>query len=45
MEKYQKTCENQNLNDLLPETLAWINSQQQRIISKIMLFLRELLQT
>ena len=41
MEKYTKTSENQELN----ETLAWINSQQQRIasLSQNMLFPRELL--
>ena len=26
MEKYNKTTENQDLNDFLLETLAWINS-------------------
>ena len=49
--KYTKTSENQDLNDFLPETLAWIsyrrviNSQQQRIVSlsKYMLFPREIL--
>ena len=29
MEKYTKTLENQDLNDFLLETLAWINYRQQ----------------
>ena len=29
MEKYTKTSENQDLNDFLLETLAWINYRQQ----------------
>ena len=28
MEKYTKTSENQDLNDFLLETLAWINFRQ-----------------
>ena len=28
MEKYTKTSENQDLNDFLLETLAWINYRQ-----------------
>ena len=49
MEKYTKTFENQDLNDCLLETLAWItsiiNTQQQRIVSlsQNMLFSSELL--
>ena len=32
MEKYIKTEENQNLYDLLLETLAWINFRRQKLI-------------
>ena len=32
MEKYTKTFKNQNLNDLLLETLAWINFRWQKLI-------------
>ena len=29
MEKYTKTSENQDLNDFLQQTLAWINYRRQ----------------
>ena len=32
MEKYIKPSENQDLNDFIPETLAWINYRQQWLI-------------
>ena len=52
MEKYTKISENQNLNDFLLETLAWINFRRRKLIPnnkevslfpKNMLFPRELL--
>ena len=52
MEKYTKTLENQTLNDLLLETLVWINFRRRKLIPnnktmlsppKNMLFPREFL--